>query len=434
MITDTNGQSQGMPIMRRSLLKGAAALSACMVVRPSFGAAISSNGSTLTGLVVPQVRGLFGSNGATPWYGAVQIGTSQPGVEPQILKFALDTGSNFIWSTSSLCDQSGNSCSHIGDEEFHYENSTSFTWVTQTQKDVSFGPWGTMTVESGTDLFGVSGTIPSGEYPPAVSTTFYLAASYSGEQFAMLDWDGGIGFPCSSAQVDKNVSFFMEELLSAKIISADNPYVSFDWDSAAGTGTCQIGGRNPPPLDKVAGIVMPWSVYKGIAGAEYLWTTALPSWTVGTYTAANVLFCLDSGSSQFKGDTAIMNATLDAVNNSTNLRPNVVMVLGTLLDGSNAPGTLTIPPSLYEVEIQSGPDKGKVEPQFAPLGLTDLVLVGSVLMDQLYTVFEYTVLNTDGGYVLRPANMYLYNKIGGPKIISSGPSSSGSVTSMLSAG
>src|SRR5438552_12393293 len=47
-------------------------------------------------------RGLYQDNGASPWYAPIGVGTP-----PQTLKFALDTGSNFIWAMSKLCDNCG---------------------------------------------------------------------------------------------------------------------------------------------------------------------------------------------------------------------------------------------------------------------------------------------------------------------------------------
>jgi saccharopepsin len=46
------------------------------------------------------------------------------------------------------------------------------------------------------------------------------------------------------------------------------------------------------------------------------------------------------------------------------------------------------------------------------------VLVGSVLMEYCYTIFNYRVaVNPSGVITLSPAGMYAFNKPGGPKII-----------------
>ncbi|MGC3555712.1 peptidase A1 pepsin, partial [Pseudomonas aeruginosa] len=53
-----------------------------------------------------------------------------------------------------------------------------------------------------------------------------------------------------------------------------------------------------------------------------------------------------------------------------------------------ADGELTLGANLYNCLIDEGPQKGQVLPQFNALGLTDLVLVGSVVMEHCYTVYE----------------------------------------------
>jgi saccharopepsin len=392
-------------LSRRSILQGAGAVGLSSMLGASAFAAAKL--SAAAGLLVPQTRGPYQDNGATPWYASIGIGSPQ-----QPLKIALDTGSNFIWSTSSLCDPAANSCVHYGGGEFVYQNSKSFSWLDQTPTPVSFGPWGTMMVERGSDYF----TFPGAPQLPA-PTQFYLAESYTGDQFAELDWDGGIGFPSGTDYVQPGISFMMQDLINKNVISWQYPYVSFNWNAATRSGTCQIGGVDTSAYDPNAGIVMPWAPYTAFSGVEYIWTTPLLNYVYGNQVipiSPNAMFALDSGSSQFKGDDDIMNETLAliAISQQTlQLQVGQSTVTG-------APGVISVPPSVYEVMIEQGDNKGKVLPQFNPLGLTDLVLVGSVLMDQLYTVFEYTAIPLPtGGYKLAPANMYLYNKVNGPQLI-----------------
>lgn len=83
-----------------------------------------------------------------------------------------------------------------------------------------------------------------------------------------------------------------------------------------------------------------------------------------------------------------------------------------------ADGEITIGADLYNVLIEEGPDKGQTLPQFEPLGLADLVLVGSVVMEHCYTVYEYRVVQCrPGDYSLAPVGVWLYNRPGGPQII-----------------
>jgi saccharopepsin len=407
-MTDVRPSPTNAPgLSRRGILQGAGALGLSSLVGGSaLAAARLTLGTTATGLLVPQVRGPFQNNGATPWYANLGIGT--PG---QNLKIALDTGSNFIWSTSSLCDPASNSCKHYGNAEFVYQNSSSFQWIDQTRLPVSFGPWGTMTVETGADHF----TFP-GAAPLPKPTAFYLAQSYTGTQFAELDWDGGIGFPSGSAYVQPGVSFMMADLMNAGVVNPAYPYLSFNWNAASKAGTCQIGGVDPSAFDARAGIKMPWQPYTEYPGVSYIWTTPLQKYVYGNQVlpiSPNAMFALDSGSSQFKGDDDIMNQTLALIAMS---KMNLQLQVGQSTV-TGAPGIITIPPSVYEVLIEAGSGQGQTLPQFNPLDLKNLVLVGSVLMDQFYTVFEYSVTEGPDGYTLSPANMYLYNKINGPQLI-----------------
>lgn len=353
------------------------------------------------GIVYPLVRGPYQNNGATPWYSQLSLG--RPG---QTLQMAFDTGSNFIWATSTLC---GSGCQHYGGIEFDYTKSETFKWVDRTDRKVSFGPWGDMIVEIGSDDFGLSAGV-------GITTVFYLAKSYSGEQFAQLDWDGGIGLPSGTEYVDPNVSFVVADLMNLGLIDPEYPYVSFTSDGASMSGSCRIGGYDPSVFDPSSAIFMPWSAYTVYPGVEYIWSTALPQYFVGdVLIACNVMFCLDSGSSQFKGDDDIMNETLKLVSGPT--PPDVRLRIGYTNDGE--PGEIVIPPSVYMVEIQAGPSQGQVLPQFNPLGITELVLVGSVLMDLLYTIYEYRVTQTPSGYQLSPVGMWVFNKTGGPDLIRS---------------
>ncbi len=393
-----------VPSRRRVLQTGGAAALAGLFGANSAGAGLFKPAANGQGITLNQVKGPFQNNGATPWYATMPLGT--PG---QNLKFAIDTGSNFIWSTSTLCDQNGNSCKHYGGSEFNYIASGSFEMIDSKQQQVDFGPWGVMNVETGSDLFA----FPNGYKN---RTTFYLAASYTGTQFEELDWDGGIGFPSGSDYVQPGISFMMQDLMNAGQIDPAYPYVSFAWNAKTRTGTCQIGGTDPSIYNPDAGIAMPWAGYTEFPDVQYIWSTPMKLYAVGeAVLGTDIVFALDSGSSQFKGDTTIMNNTLMLLGNNGASLP-VTMQMGTQI-GTGDVGTLVIDGSTYYVEIEAGQDQGQIIPQFAPLGLTNLVLVGSVLMESFYTVFEYSVTKGASGYRLDPANMYLYNLLAGPQLI-----------------
>ncbi len=161
-------------------------------------------------------------------------------------------------------------------------------------------------------------------------------------------------------------------------ISPSTPFVSFDWDPASRAGSCQLGGFDPGKFIPSEGIFMPWTPYTQFKGVEYIWTTPLQAYKVGFQP----------------------------------LGGNPPVTLG--ING----GEITVTSDFYMVRIEAGPDQGKVIPQFRPLGLTNLVLVGAVLMEYCYTIFTYqAVTNPSGMISLAPDGMYVFNNPGGRKII-----------------
>jgi len=375
------------------------------VSQPSVVRRVAAETAPSGPLTVPLSLAPYTNNGATPWYASLPLGT--PG---QTLRIALDTGSNFIWTTSTLCkEQKPPSCMHDGGGFFDYAQSSTFSWIEKKQIQVDFGPWGSMMVETGRDVVGLQ---PGGS--PSLKLAMFLSASYSGPQFRQLEWDGGLGIPSGSAYADPAVSFFVAELMNAGLMDPSQPYISFQSNAGSGQGSVLLGGIDLDAVDLYSAVFLPWTPYTALAGVKYIWSTPLYLYAVGdTPVARNVQFCLDSGSSQFKGDDDIMNTTLSMVGASP--QPDVTLFLG--ITGDGGPAQIVVPPSVYMVDIQAGPQAGQTLPQFNPLGLTDLVLVGSVLMDQLYTVFEYDVTETPNGYYLDPVGMWIFNRKDGPQII-----------------
>lgn len=363
------------------------------------------------GVRFDMTRGPFQMYGASPWYTTIGVGTP-----PQPMKFALDSGTNIVWSTSTLCGPTG--CQHYGGSQFNYGASSSFRFIDQTRRKYSFGPWGDMVVETGADVLRT----PDGRTLPV---QFYLSAQYDGAQFASIDWDGGMGIPSGTAYVQPGNSFIVQDMMNAGAISPGSPFVSFGWDQASKAGNCIIGGYDPNAFDPADGIFVPWTEYTKFQGVGYIWTTPMQSWAVGdkvlaqATAAAPYWFSLDSGSSQFKGDDDLMNQTLGLVGPNAG-GPPVVIALGA--PNAAAIGTLTVTPPMYNAVIQTGPGKGALISQFQPLGLPGLALVGSTLMEWCYTIYEYTVSGSAGRYTLAPRGMWIFNKRGGPKVVSAGAS------------
>ncbi|AZF37649.1 hypothetical protein C4J88_2867 [Pseudomonas sp. R4-39-08] len=347
-----------------------------------------------TRLVVPMQRGAYQNNGASPWFCTLKLGTpAQP------LRFAIDTGTNMNWITSTLCP--ADQCVHFSGGRFDFAASSTFAFTDCLRRPYSFGPWGTMQVEAACDVLDVPGD-------DLVDIQLFLTAAYEGEQFKQLDWDGGLGLPCSSAYLENRSSFVLQSLMREGQLAPTCPYVTFDWNSRSRNGTCQMGAVDP---SKTQGphLFLPWSVYNKLPGVEYIWSTALESYSVGSHLLArDIQFALDSGSSQFKGDDSLMRQTLALI--AQGEHPDIVLGF--------TDGEITLGADLYDCLIEEGPQKGQRLPQFAPLGMTDLVLVGSLVMEHCYTVYEYQVVKCDREvYSLAPVGVWLFNRPDGPQII-----------------
>ncbi|KAF2407488.1 Avidin family protein [Pseudomonas antarctica] len=345
-------------------------------------------------LVFPMQRGPFQNNGASPWYSTINLGTP-----PQPLKFCLDSGTNINWITSTLClaDQ----CVHFADGRFDVRASSTFSFTDCLRRPYSFGPWGTMQVESASDVL----TTPAGT---DLRTQLLLATAYEGEQFKQLDWDGALGLPCSSAYVEGRSSFVLQTLMREGQLDPAYPFVAFDWNRQERTGSCQMGAVDPLKTQGPR-VFLPWSAYTALPGVEYLWSADLKTYAVGTeQLACDIKFAIDSGSSRFKGDDTLMRQTLARI--ALGDQPEIVLGF--------ADAEITLGADLYNCLIEEGPQKGQILPQFNPLGLRDLVLVGSVVMEHCYTVYEYRVVRCSNTlYSLAPVGVWLFNRADGPQII-----------------
>jgi hypothetical protein len=384
------------------------------------------------GLSVSLDRGPYQNNGASPWYAFIGIGTPV-----QTLKFSFDTGSNFIWVTSSLCHPE--TCHHYGDQQFVYQISSSFSWVNQHTTDVSFGPWGNMDVKTGNDVFALTpeslGRMENGSV--SLLSDLYLAESYQGAQFRELDWDGGIGIPstidptdfCSLSQPYRGITpqrgsetasfHFFQSLIEQGIVSAKRPYVTFLTDIDSKSGHVEFGQLNQDYRDSREYLFLPWDSYS----VPYLWTSKITSLSIGNTSVISseaikttpYYLALDSGSSQFKGDFDVMTTLY---NMARQTKDDLVIEIGKTDLGDV--GKLVITSSMYDVLIEEGQEKGAVVAQFQPMeGADYLALVGSVLMDHIYTVYEFNVINVEGETRILPVGMWIFNKVGGDKVIMS---------------
>lgn len=217
---------------------------------------------------------------------------------------------------------------------------------------------------------------------------------------------------------------FVESLLENHIIEAKakdgSLYVSFQTDPTTKRGEVSFGRLDERYKDSLEYLHLPWKQVPGekLKSLYYIWTTPMQSLSIGdkqiVKADANqpLSFCLDSGSSLFKGDPDIM---LRAYCQASLTNGDLKIELGSDSSGNNQ--SLTIPSSLYNVEIEAGALLGETFAQFQPMaGLDGITLVGSVLMDHLYCVYEYKVDENNNKRIV-PAGMWLFNKPNGVKII-----------------
>lgn len=382
------------------------------------------------GFFVSLNRGPYQNNGASPWYAFVGLGTPA-----QTLKFSFDTGSDFIWVTSSLC--APDSCLHYGGEQFNYQFSSSWSWVNSTRIDVNFGPWGNMDVMTGNDVFTLSSAASTQEKTPLMYLTsdLYIAESYSGIQFQELNWDGGIGIPSVTSPSDissfyrsyrgvntqnetKSGSFhFFQSLVEQGVVCSDSPYVTFLTDIDSKIGRVDFGQLDSDYQTNREYLFLPWDEY----AVPYLWTSKITSLSMGdtqlispdTRLKTPYYLALDTGSSQFKGDESLIS-TIKMLAEQT--KDELTIEIGKTDTGEV--GQLTVTSSMYDVLIEEGQDKGSVVAQFDPMeGADYLALVGSVLMDHLYTVYEFSIDYSGGKTTILPVGMWIFNKSEGPKVI-----------------
>lgn len=246
-------------------------------------------------------RGPLTDNGATPWYTMLRLGS-----ERQELKFAIDTGTGHSWVTSIQCTT--DEC--LNHRRFDFRSSTSFKQLTSPYQpyDISFGPWGTMQVSLGCDR--VEFTVPKTEKIPEKihnidDYTLSISQRYEGQQFRDLTWDGAIGVPTRlSEDLDSSKMF--------TILMQKFPFPS---------------GRRALCFNYVAQVLQfidlgMDSKVEGLVTAPVVESSVLPgTWVVnlgpvkvdGLNVHEKVSFCLDTGSSRFKGDPKIIEPIIRAI-------------------------------------------------------------------------------------------------------------------------
>ncbi|MEM6299658.1 MAG: pepsin-like aspartic protease, partial [Bacteroidota bacterium] len=242
--------------------------------------------ATTGSISFPLYQGKLADNGATPWVAQVGIGTPA-----QSLKLMIDTGTDNTWITASQCDTSA--CQ--AHDSFNPSNSSTYIELVHTPETRDFGPWGTMQVLVGEDIW---------HFPETTETealNFEVSIYYSGTQFKELVADGGIAIPGPFwSHTDKLTESLMVQLLKDGKIGYGA--ASFWTDNSTGEGGCMFGGVDPSKYDSST---LQWIALQDNSGSSlnYLWQIPLNSLTFNEQptTATITAFVLDTGSSYFKG-------------------------------------------------------------------------------------------------------------------------------------
>jgi saccharopepsin len=353
-------------------------------------------------------RSKYQIDGASPWYGMITVGSNN-----QAMRVGLDCGNNANWLTSTQCISPA--CMQLGRTRFNYAASTTFSWINKNIDTLAFGPWGNMTVNIGQDVFNSASTPNFG----LIKTL--LSVNYNGPSFAELDWDGGIGFPSQSP--DSRTTWLLLQLVNKGLINPNNVCVSFYMNPVTKAGVVNIGGYDPAFVDPNSKLRFPFKPYTLFNGAlNYLWSTRLSGWYINGQKVSNdSLFVFDTGASDFKGDTVATDAAITAINNYYNRTGNYpVMGLAMGIDQYGRTGKLNLTTEQYLQKVEKGPRTGQTVIAIDTLEVPGLILAGSVVLEDLYTVFWYKATGNPGNYLLTPVETWLFNKKDGPVIIQNG--------------
>lgn len=327
--------------------------------------------------------GVLTPNGATPWVASVGLGTP-----PQSLHFMADTGTVNTWITSTRCDTPA--CLAHG--RFDPAASATYQSVDPKVQEVSFGPWGTMDVVIGKDVFTLKQIFPD-EEPPVTQREplkLQLATKYAGDQFRQLACDGGLAIPSVPVSGPDQPGELLPQLLEEGLI--DQPIVSFWTDRAQGRGECLFGAVDPSKYDPETVNVIPLLGNRG--DLDYLWTVALQEFrSGGDVVLENAQFALDSGSSWFKGSAKIIGQVVGAITDHGRL-PETVQDPADLakyptISLSLGASIYSLTPEQYFLRIPPEGDEWMLGFHVLAGMPDEMLLVGSLFMEQFYSVFLY---------------------------------------------
>jgi hypothetical protein len=398
-------------INRRSFLKNVASIAAALGFFPSSLLSVGCSGDSpskkpdLRCYLFPLTKGPLMDNGATPWYATFSIGT--PG---QTMTAMMDTGTANTWVTSSLC--STEACST---KRYKYDPTLSATHKEvpgATWQNNDLGAWGEFESLSGKDYMGFSDPNRGGINLWIKFLSAILEDASGSTNWKDLDMCGGVGFPVIFDDPDdpNNPESLLPLMLNQGLIT--NPLVSFWIDG--NEGGCIVGGTEPSRYDPGTLNELPLT---SVADNLNLWTVELEQVQRNSVPLLGrpVNLALDTGSSRFKGSPILIEYLIDQIT--------------TKPDGGKLPTTFSDPSLVQEFPFLTLEIKGhrytlrpedyiwKIENsdlfslQFHPLDVGDenTILVGSVFLDHVYSVFQYDAASTVP-YGYKGSRVYLYEK------------------------
>ncbi len=350
---------------------------------PSSTLKIRSKSETFC-VIFPLENGGYTTNGATPWWSEIKIGTPT-----QLLGVMIDTGTDNTWVTS--CECTTQACK--AHKCFDYEKSNTFEKVNFKVEPKDFGPWGKMEVKIGNDLFTLCQRSVTGEDVDICTRerlNFELAVNYEGEQFEKLKFDGGLAVPSPYWKKDPELQSLLLRLYKDNIIAYRA--VAFSVSEDRQSGECLFGAMNP---DMFQIDTLQWLPLKTplIPAFDYLWNVKLDSFKVNGQEPSVAItdFVLDTGSSWFKGPKDLINDLIALVTENGTL-PREVSSLNELGQYSDIELHLgdqvyLLTPEQYFLQVE--PSKWMLGFNVLKGMPEGMLLVGSLFLDTVYSIFDY---------------------------------------------
>lgn len=377
-------------ISRRSFIKRVGSIAATVGFFPGIlinSGCSSDSDSAINpgGYVFPLTKGPLMDNGATPWYATLYLGNPR-----QKMTVMMDTGTANFWVTSFLCNTQA--CST---KKYKYDPgvSTTFRSVTgATWQNNDLGAWGQFESLASKDYVIFNDVNRGDTYLWMKFLSAILLDAPGSTNWQDLDMCGGVGFPVVfDAPDDPNKpESLLPVMLNQGLITSK--VVSFSTDDD--TGKCGIGIDDPTGYDFKTRNELPLT---SVADNLNLWTIELDQIFSNSdpLLPKSVNLAFDTGSSRFKGSPEIIEY--------------LIAKITTKPDGQRLPTTFSDPALLEEFPVLTFQINGhdyvlrpkdyiwKIEKtglfslQFHPLklGNENTILVGSVFLDHVYSVFEY---------------------------------------------